>query len=96
MNKKSILCWIKGFGIAPDGRSWWGIRRHLLHPTHNLGDHDDEKINFRTIDDVTYYDFRCRRCGRVSDNWQDVTTNNARIVIAEFNQRLNQRGQYHQ
>jgi len=94
MRINALWCWVKGFGITPGGRSWWGVKQMLLHPTWNVGDHDDEKINFRTIDDITYYDFRCRRCGRISDNFQDVTDKNARIVIADLNQAVNGRGQY--
>jgi hypothetical protein len=84
MNIQAIYCWIKGFGVGPGGRSWWDIRYNLLHPRSNSGSHKDEKINYHKINGVTYFDFRCKRCGRISDNWQGVTDANAREVVADF------------
>lgn len=90
MTINQALCWIKGFGDGPGGRSWWGIKNHLIHPSWNTGAHEDEKVNIGYDEeaDITYYDFRCKRCRRISTNWQDVTEKNARIVMAELQQAV--------
>lgn len=79
-----VICWMKGIGIGPGGRSWWSLRYQLPHPLSNQGQHDYEKVNIREINDVTIFDFQCKRCGSVSDNWQEVTDKNAREVVADF------------
>lgn len=89
---KEVVCWLKGIGYGPGGHSWYSFWYTLKHPGSNSGKHDDEEVNVRVVETGRFFDLRCKYCGRVSADWQDVNEGNMMSVLAELANEVNAAG----